>query len=640
MDENNTTSYLQNSVRLCGSSWSTCGYCRGDRSSIVNRDPSESSKAYSILADSMTPVVYESLICQGWRRSGRALYRPDNWVSCCPALTIRLRVQDFVPTKSQRKLQKQANKLFQATCMQTVNDQRTNVKNNHAHNNNLELNMKELQKSGFMNDLREWTTRILTSLVNETSLLDQPVSFKILPRRKHDGCDPSKVTLATSICAAIAGRSKGTIDRTELATRVADELRRRHTVASSSNSYVDTPHLEADCNGANGSHANHSIALKKHKPCGCNVQILSVQAHEASGQVLVTVQIAGANDDAATASVHTKQNLDATRDNNEQDDQCSNKLTTWWNRQHLLDNDNSPVASLGLEVTTLPAYESALMPEVHKLYLLYQHEIHQDANPYAEDSAALGASDCTYEWAENAPQGWAERAKSMLLDLYKDSPQFDRITEAYGHFVGFLVDNPFETHSASTTLNGSQLGTYHQHYRVNGLLVAVGVVDILPGGLSSVYLFYDPSFAHDVLPLGKFAILKEIEWTNDKKLPYYYLGYYIDSCPKMRYKADYHLSELLCPETRQWVAADQARAMIAEKSPIHNCCQVYLDTDVNEVNNGVVTPSQIKLEVGMGQPATMNMLHARGQELIRPLLNEFVAEAGSNVAPFCTIKLV
>ena len=36
------------------------------------------------------------------------------------------------------------------------------------------------------------------------------------------------------------------------------------------------------------------------------------------------------------------------------------------------------------------------------------------------------------------------------------------------------------------------LGTYHQLYRLDGKLVAVGVVDILPSGLSSVYLFYDP----------------------------------------------------------------------------------------------------------------------------------------------------
>ena len=41
-------------------------------------------------------------------------------------------------------------------------------------------------------------------------------------------------------------------------------------------------------------------------------------------------------------------------------------------------------------------------------------------------------------------------------------------------------------------------------------LVAVGVLDVLPSGVSSVYFFYDPDYKH--LSLGKFSALKEIEF--------------------------------------------------------------------------------------------------------------------------------
>ena len=37
------------------------------------------------------------------------------------------------------------------------------------------------------------------------------------------------------------------------------------------------------------------------------------------------------------------------------------------------------------------------------------------------------------------------------------------------------------------------------------------------------------------------------------RLKYYYMGYYIHSCVKMRYKGDYKPSDLLCPETHRWV---------------------------------------------------------------------------------------
>ena len=41
-------------------------------------------------------------------------------------------------------------------------------------------------------------------------------------------------------------------------------------------------------------------------------------------------------------------------------------------------------------------------------------------------------------------------------------------------------------------LKGQQqkLGSYHQCYRLDGRLIALGVLDLLPHGVSSVYLLY------------------------------------------------------------------------------------------------------------------------------------------------------
>lgn len=47
----------------------------------------------------------------------------------------------------------------------------------------------------------------------------------------------------------------------------------------------------------------------------------------------------------------------------------------------------------------------------------------------------------------------------------------------------------------------SQYGSFHQMYRLDGELIAVGVIDILPGCVSSVYFMYDPK--HDKYSLGK-----------------------------------------------------------------------------------------------------------------------------------------
>ena len=102
-------------------------------------------------------------------------------------------------------------------------------------------------------------------------------------------------------------------------------------------------------------------------------------------------------------------------------------------------------------------------------------------------------------------------------------------------------------------------GSFHHQYRVDGRLVAVGVVDVLPKCLSSKYFFWEPSFAW--ASLGKLGALREIEWVKNASktcasLRYYYLGYYIHECPKMRYKAEYRPSELKCAVTGKWTTLD------------------------------------------------------------------------------------
>jgi arginine-tRNA-protein transferase len=124
----------------------------------------------------------------------------------------------------------------------------------------------------------------------------------------------------------------------------------------------------------------------------------------------------------------------------------------------------------------------------------------------------------------------------------------DELTEE--KFVRFLVDTP---------LRGSpEYGSFHQKYYLDEKLIAVAVLDILPNCVSSVYFMYDPAYGE--LSLGNYSALREIATTYQLsiKIPslrYYYLGmnyvlmtgYYIHSCSKMRYKARYLPSDLLCP---------------------------------------------------------------------------------------------
>ncbi|KAK8671913.1 hypothetical protein V6N13_038496 [Hibiscus sabdariffa] len=156
--------------------------------------------------------------------------------------------------------------------------------------------------------------------------------------------------------------------------------------------------------------------------------------------------------------------------------------------------------------------------------------------------------------------------KRYQIEVHNDPP--DHVTES--SYRSFLVDTPlfFVSPSADGMVPPFGFGSFHQQYIIDGKLVAVGVVDILPGCLSSKYLFWDPDYAF--LSLGKYSALQEIGWVKENQadcasLQYYYMGYYIHSCSKMRYKAAYYPSELLCPLRYQWVAFHIARPMLDKK---------------------------------------------------------------------------
>ncbi|XP_033005401.1 arginyl-tRNA--protein transferase 1 isoform X4 [Lacerta agilis] len=126
-------------------------------------------------------------------------------------------------------------------------------------------------------------------------------------------------------------------------------------------------------------------------------------------------------------------------------------------------------------------------------------------------------------------------------------------------FTRFLCESPLE---AENLPNGPDCGygSFHQQYWFDGKIIAVGVIDILPKSVSSVYLYYDPDYSS--LSLGVYSALREIAFTRQlhEKAPdlcYYYMGFYIHSCPKMRYKGQYRPSDLLCPETYIWVPTEQ-----------------------------------------------------------------------------------
>jgi len=127
--------------------------------------------------------------------------------------------------------------------------------------------------------------------------------------------------------------------------------------------------------------------------------------------------------------------------------------------------------------------------------------------------------------------------------LYRDylARRHDReMDDSWQGFSDFLYESP--------------ISTIEVVYRLAGRLVAVGIVDVEPRAMSTVYCYFDPEL-EDRSP-GTFNVLWTIEHCRQQRRRHLYMGYYIRDCAKMNYKARFKPCETLRSDGN-WGPVDQ-----------------------------------------------------------------------------------
>ncbi|KAK6198945.1 arginyl-tRNA-protein transferase [Scheffersomyces amazonensis] len=166
--------------------------------------------------------------------------------------------------------------------------------------------------------------------------------------------------------------------------------------------------------------------------------------------------------------------------------------------------------------------------------------------------------------------------KKYQIHVHNDAPE--DVTET--SFTRFLCQTPFEdsvvfgqneewdelnnwinnwSESTAKKMRHRRIGPTHVCYYIDGILVAFSVLDFLPTGVSSIYFVWDPDYAH--LSLGTLSGLREIQMCEQLSLGYYYLGFYIDDCPKMSYKSKFG-GELLDLSNNLYVPLEKVKPLI------------------------------------------------------------------------------
>uniref|UniRef100_A0A3Q0KL67 Arginyl-tRNA--protein transferase 1 n=1 Tax=Schistosoma mansoni TaxID=6183 RepID=A0A3Q0KL67_SCHMA len=176
-------------------------------------------------------------------------------------------------------------------------------------------------------------------------------------------------------------------------------------------------------------------------------------------------------------------------------------------------------------------------------------------------------------------------------------------------FQRFLVKSPLVLDDFEWNSTSPMFGSYHQQYWLDGeKLIAVGVIDLLPRCLSSVYVFYDPNYSF--LHLGTYTALREIAYVRHLSKLYssnnsiqsdilysnfnsYYMGYYIHNCRKMSYKSHYTPAYLACPITYHWIPINDCLHILNQFNSIHSIIRFSSFTTMD--NNSI--PDTIDIDI-------------------------------------------
>lgn len=79
-------------------------------------------------------------------------------------------------------------------------------------------------------------------------------------------------------------------------------------------------------------------------------------------------------------------------------------------------------------------------------------------------------------------------------------------------------------------------------YFIDDNLAGVGYVDVLPQAMSAIYFYYDP--VQRERSLGTWNVLCILERAAQLGLPYVYLGYFVEGCRSLEYKANFKPNQI------------------------------------------------------------------------------------------------
>ena len=584
---------------VLGESTSDCGYCGprksgkggedGKQSYAVGNAALETSVSYGMHAEVLSVQTYQALLDRGWRRSGKWLYKPVLRKTCCQLQTIRLEVEKFKMSGSQKRVQRRWETYLQGGWTVSGVEDVCGCGDGDS--------IVEKSVAGSDGGISEGTDRLSVDMLEIEDIVEEDgqehLGDELEPKRprsplgddtetRTEGPEGVEVSLDDGSNTLVTPSGK----RMELSGTEFKWKRQRSQLCL--DSLVDNDQRDI----------SPSVGFTE------KLRVDSISTELADGQD-VRAAVARALENAVTA---------AKREGEIPDMKYPDIILKYANGglKKTYGSDLMFSSSIAFSISGKAKSESKkkgamkqndlgeMTPDVVATCLLKHVSLDakwvvslRQVNGHVNVFCATGREVTLTSTSKNAkrsanpkPSIRAKIAQQSKATTTPKKKTFKVVTVPSSHpdipkveyelfkkyqtihhndkdvslksFKRFLCDSPLTPVSRDEcpTAPTCGYGSFHQQYWVDDQLVAVGVVDVLPKCLSSKYFFWDPSMAK--LSLGTLASLLEIQWVKSQaeqapEFRYYYLGYYLHDCHRMRYKASFAPSELLCPLTFEWV---------------------------------------------------------------------------------------
>ena len=520
---------------------SGCGYCK-DRITNIRK---QTSYKYRIYLKSIPVDILEEMFEKGWSRCGDLIYRTIYEKTCCKLYQPRININNFKITNEQKKIMKRFRKflsgeyeLNKLKAAEKNKNEKIKIKDDFQNKINEKV-QDYINSKLFLNILKQFVQNekymeIILNKINDTKIrrnTNKKFNFNY-------SCD--LIFIIIKMINSMSNKKENN-QINQIIINEDDKNRNKNLIIELYNNFIEyyKPIDEIISFNEETGHINFQIKNQEEYKKLLNIidnGEKNVQPKEINKKI--NSENNNKNQIIKEDKIEEKQNDFKEKKGKNQKKEKEKEKFIFDYFQEIV---NEPEIYLPLKhnYSMELSDQITLKPEEERflLYNKYQRAVHNE-------NSTIFTYNCNW--------GLSILEKNKKIPIPMNLSQKTKHPELYPKYYG----------------------TYNLIHRIDGKIIAVTVIDLLPNSMESVYCYYDPDYAF--LDLGVFTVIREIEYMKsfqnliDKNLTYYSMGEMCQSCQKLKYKGNYEPTEIMDHYTGNYVLlTDEIKKLIADNKCHH-----------------------------------------------------------------------